>query len=274
MVSTDLGQASDLFWSTGACVVRGAVDRGTIDRAGDAVDHLVRAGSLADLSTLADSAESARFRAGVDHWRSDDEFKTLATTGPLPDLVAGVLRTDRLWLYEDSVLIKEAGSSLETKWHSDDGYFHVEGRQLATLWVPLDPAPLASGALRFLSGSHRTTNRYRPTLFVTEDAIPGTEGEMPPQIGFDSADVFGFGLEVGDCTIHHARTLHASSGNNSGSNRRALSIRYCGVDSVIRQKPGAPGKPGLDSISDGTPIAEAAETLGFPEASLGGIQNP
>ncbi len=273
MVGTELGDASDLFWSTGACVVRGAVDRGTIDRAREAVERLVRTGSLADLSALADSGESARFSAGVDHWRSDDEFRMVATTGPLPDLVAGVLRTDRLWLYEDSVLIKEAGCSLETKWHSDDGYFHVEGRQLATLWVPLDPAPLASGALRFLDGSHRASNRYRPTLFVTEDAIPGTEGELPPQIGFESPDVFGFGLQVGDCTIHHARTLHAASGNNSGVNRRALSIRYCGVDSVIRQKVGAPSKPGLESIPDGTPIAEAAENLGLPEAELSGIQN-
>ena len=263
-------QASDHFWTDGACVLRGAVGIATVTAARTAVDSIIGSDSLADLSALAGSDEKARFNAGVDHWRGANEFRVLATQTELPRLVAEVLGTDRIWLYEDSVLIKEAGSTVVTKWHSDDGYFHVEGEQLGTLWVPLDPAPLTAGALRFLRGSSKSTDAYRPTLFVTDDPIPGTEGELPPQIAFDDPAVMGFDLEVGDCTIHHSRTLHAAGGNESNEPRRALSIRYCGDDAIVRTKPGAPMKDGLREVADGTPIAEAALVMGLPEATLGG----
>jgi ectoine hydroxylase-related dioxygenase (phytanoyl-CoA dioxygenase family) len=135
------------------------------------------------------------------------------------------------------------------------------------MWVALDPAPPAAGALRFLRGSHLVPARYRPTLFVIEDPIPGTEGEMPPQPDPDDPDVFGFDLAAGDLTVHHSAALHAADGNRTATPRRALSIRYCGEDAVVRVKPGAPPKPGFDDVVPGSPLAEVAEHLGLPEAT-------
>lgn len=254
------------FRRDGACVVRQAVPDEVLRSIRAAIDSVVGTRELADLSALAGATEQPRFAAGVDHWRTHASFADLATSGILPRLVATVLGSSRLWLYEDSVLVKEPGTTVETRWHTDDGYFHVEGEDLATLWVPVDPAPLASGALRFLAGSHLQPTRYRPTLFVTDDAIPGTRGELPPSIQIDGPGVIGFDLELGDVTIHHARTLHAASGNSTDLPRRALSVRYCGDDAVVRVKPGAPPKPGFDPALDGTPVAEAATQLGLREA--------
>ena len=259
--------AADHFWADGACLVRGALDPDRVARARTAVDGLGRRGELADLSSMAEVDDTGRFRAGVDHWRSDPVFAELATRGPLPAIAAAVLRTERLWLYEDSVLVKDPGSTVATGWHTDDGYFHVEGRRLATLWVALDPAPLSAGALRFLRGSHLDDRRFRPTLFVTDDPIPGTRGDLPPRPDPGDPDVFGFDLDVGDLTIHHARTLHAAGGNPGPTPRRALSIRYCGDDAVVRPKPGAPAKPGFGACAPGTPLSEVAEQLGLPEAA-------
>ncbi|MGZ4759968.1 MAG: phytanoyl-CoA dioxygenase family protein [Acidimicrobiales bacterium] len=263
----ELSEAADAFWGDGACVVRGVLSPADVDRARLAVDGLADGDDLADLSALAGASEPPRFRAGVDHWRTHDAFLALATSGALPAVAAAILRTERLWLYEDSVLVKEPGSTVATRWHTDDGYFHVDGDQLATLWVPLDPAPREAGSLRFLRGSHLAGRRYRPTLFVVDDAIPGAEGEPPPQPDLDDTDAFGFDLLPGDLTVHHARTLHASGGNRTGQARRALSVRYCGDDAVVRVKPGVPGKPGLDGIAAGTPLVEVAELLGLPEAT-------
>ena len=102
------------------------------------------------------------------------------------------------------------------------------------MWVPLDPAPMSAGSLRFIPHSHTDDRRYRPTLFVTDDPLPGSEGEPPPDHTIDHPSSIGYNLEVGDLTIHHARTLHAASGNSTTSKRRALSIRYCGEDAVVR----------------------------------------
>lgn len=264
------GLASDAasrFWADGFCVLRRSVPPLTIAAARTAVDRLAST-ELADLSSLVGDDGSARFQAGVDHWRTHSEFRTLATEGALPALAAAVLRTERLWLYEDSVLVKDPGAEVSTRWHTDDGYFHVEGRQLATMWVPLDPAPMSAGSLRFIPRSHTADRRYRPTLFVTDDPLPGSEGEPPPDHTIDHPTSIGYDLELGDLTIHHARTLHAASGNSTAFERRALSIRYCGEDAVVRVKRGAPGKPGFDRVEPGTPLGDAADALGLVEAAL------
>jgi ectoine hydroxylase-related dioxygenase (phytanoyl-CoA dioxygenase family) len=260
--------AAQQFAADGACLVQAAVSGDELEDARRAVDGLLSGDELADLSAIAGSGEAPRFRGGVDHWRTHQDFALLATRGSLPTVAAAVLGTERLWLYEDSVLVKEAHSSVPTRWHTDDGYFHVEGEQLATVWLALDPAPRSAGSLRFVRGSHRADVRYRPTLFVTDDPIPGTDGELPPSVDDDDPDVIGWDLQPGDLTIHHARTLHAAGGNQTATARRALSIRYCGERSVVRVKPGAPGKPGFDSVADGTPLAEVAQQLGLLEATL------
>jgi ectoine hydroxylase-related dioxygenase (phytanoyl-CoA dioxygenase family) len=262
-------EAAERFRTDGACVVRDALTRDQVEHIRAAVDALGERDELADLSAIVGTDEAPRFRGGVDHWRTDPVFAALATTGPLPAIAAAVLGTRRLWLYEDSVLVKEPGSTVATRWHTDDGYFHVEGWAMATLWVPLDPAPREAGSLHFRRRSHTSDHRYQPTLFVTDDPIPGTQGQPPPQPELSDPDVVCFDLEVGDLTIHHARTLHAAQGNATELPRRALSVRYCGDDTVVRVKPGAPGKPGFDDIAPGTPLADVADTLGLMEAVLG-----
>jgi ectoine hydroxylase-related dioxygenase (phytanoyl-CoA dioxygenase family) len=253
----------EAFWSDGAVVVRGVVGPDDMAAAERALALLRDDVDLADLSAIAGVAEPARFQAGVDHWRSHPPFVALAARAALAGTVAELLGSERLWLYEDSVLVKDPGSRVPTRWHTDDGYFHVEGRQLATLWLPLDAAPLTAGALRFVRGSHLDPTRYRPTLFVTDDPIPGTEGALPTEPADD--DTFGWDLEVGDLSIHHARTLHAAGGNAGATPRRALSIRYCGEDAVVRVKPGAPPKPHFDEVTAGTPLSQAARHLGLPQ---------
>lgn len=267
-VASSLTTEAEMFWSAGACCLRGTVPDDDVATIAAAIDSLAGSAELADLSALAGADEVARFTGGVDHWRRHEVLAELATSGAIPRAVATVLRTKRLWLYEDSVLVKEAGSTVATKWHTDDGYFHVEGTQMATVWLPVDPAPRAAGALVYRRGSHLSERRYRPTLFVTDDAIPGTAGDLPPSDGLEGPDVFGWDLDPGDMALHHARTLHAASGNSTASARRAWSIRYCGLDAVVRVKPGAPSKPGFDSVPDGTPIAEVAAELGLREAQL------
>jgi ectoine hydroxylase-related dioxygenase (phytanoyl-CoA dioxygenase family) len=117
-------------------------------------------------------------------------------------------------------------------------------------------------------GSHLGGVRFRPTLFVTDDAIPGTAGVLPPRLDPDDPAVFGFDLAVGDLTVHHARTLHSAGPNTTDAARRALSIRYCGDDAVVRIKPGAPSKPGFADVEPGAPVADTAHALGLLEAAI------
>jgi ectoine hydroxylase-related dioxygenase (phytanoyl-CoA dioxygenase family) len=202
------------------------------------------------------TTSTGKFVSGVDHWRSQPEFRTFACDSALPAIVGALLRATKVNLYEDSVLVKEPGALERTVWHQDLSYFHVDGEQLCTTWCPLDSTGPENGAVRYARGSHRWDEVYRPNLFVSSIPIPGTEGNLVPDIDALAAagevEVLTFTSEPGDVVVHHARTLHAAGGNRSASTRRrAISVRYLGDDARVRIRTGAPMKPYQQLVRDG-----------------------
>jgi len=257
------------FERDGAVCLRGALDAGWLERLAEALERELAETRSADLSAMArglaaagtDAASapaSGRFVAGTDHWRHDAVFRDFATASPLPALAAGLLRSAKAFLYEDSVLVKEPGTREATAYHQDLGYFHVEGEQACTTWCPLDRVTAESGALRYVRGSHRWKRTFRPNLFVTTREIPGTEGETVPEIEADpdAYEILCFDVEPGDVAVHHARTIHGAFPNASGRRRRAVSVRYCGDDARYRIRPGAPTKPHHALVRDGDPLGD------------------
>lgn len=263
----------DAFWADGVVCLRGVLDPRRLDEMISPVDAALLGKESADLSeigrALAASGESVptdgdatdiertgRFVSGVDHWRSQSEFHAFAADSALPAIVGALLRATKVNLYEDSVLVKEPGAIERTVWHQDLSYFHVDGDQLCTTWCPLDPTDAENGAVRYARGSHRWDHVYRPNLFVSPMPIPGTEGELVPDVDALAArgevEVMTFATVPGDVVVHHARTLHAAGGNRSATTRRrAISVRYCGDDARVLIRTGAPLKPYQQSVTDG-----------------------
>ena len=224
--------------------------------------------TTADLSALGDALTGAaeaeedrgRFRSGVDHWRTDDDMRAFATTSPLPAIVASLLETRTLHLYEDSILVKEAGSREPTVFHQDHPYFSVDGDLVCTTWIPLDSVTRETGGIGYLRGSHLDKTEWRPNLFVTRDPIPGSIGADVPDFHTDpgDADIVWIDAEPGDVIIHHARTIHGAGPNDSSTTpRRAVSVRYCGDGVVFRRRAVTP-KPHHDAMTDGQPVGPPA----------------
>jgi ectoine hydroxylase-related dioxygenase (phytanoyl-CoA dioxygenase family) len=251
------------FERDGVVVFRDVLAPEWIERMRAAVDAEVETATVVDLSTMADAppepgSPRGQFRAGTDHWVGSPEFLAFARDTPVPELVADLLGSERVWLYEDSVLVKEPGTQERTMFHQDLSYFHVDGDQVCTVWIPLDPVDADNGAVRYVRGSHHDRTAFRPNLFVTTEALPGTEGIDVPDHSDDPA-VVHFDTEPGDVVVHHARTIHGAFANASPDRaRRALSIRYVGDDARFRVKPGAPQKPHHASLVEGEPLSEPA----------------
>ncbi|OUV77842.1 MAG: hypothetical protein CBC90_04225 [Acidimicrobiaceae bacterium TMED130] len=252
------------FWSDGFVVLRNVITPDYVLTMEDAINRVLekdgtdlsQLGSLVTPeTTIIDKDISAdkkvgRFIAGTDHWVDDSDFKNFANNSIITGVVAQVLRSESLWLYEDSVLLKEPNTAEETAFHKDLSYFHVSGEQVCTVWVPLDFASPDTGAIRFVKGSHNDRTPYRPNWFVSDDPLPNTEGKRVPSVAPE--DVVAPTLSVGDISIHHARTLHGASANRSADqSRRAISIRYCGDDARYHLRRGAPLKPHHETITDG-----------------------
>jgi ectoine hydroxylase-related dioxygenase (phytanoyl-CoA dioxygenase family) len=258
----------DAFWADGVVCLRAVLDPEVVLAMAAPVEQALRSKESADLSemgrALADAGEdvatdgesTGRFVSGVDHWRSQPEFLEFASASGLAAVAGALLRATKVNLYEDSVLVKEPGARERTVWHQDLSYFHVDGEQLCTTWVPLDATGPDTGAVRYARGSHRSDAVYRPNLFVSPMPIPGTEGELVPDVdalaASGDAEVLTFATEPGEVVVHHARTLHAAGGNRSATTRRrAISVRYCGDDARVLRRTGAPMKAYQQAVTDG-----------------------
>jgi ectoine hydroxylase-related dioxygenase (phytanoyl-CoA dioxygenase family) len=250
------------FERDGVVCLRRVLPESWLTRMHDAVEVALRystnlsemARNLAGGAAAAGAARSGSFVAGIDHWRQQPEFKAFASESPLPAIAAALMRATKVNLYEDSVLVKEPGSIEPTEFHQDLAYFHVEGAQVCTIWCPLDPTTRATGAVGYVRGSHRWQRMFKPNLFVSPMAIPGTEGDDVPDVAADPEKygIVYFELGPGDVTVHHARTIHGAGPNASTTTRRrAISVRYCGNDARYLLRPGAPRKPHHDRVRNG-----------------------
>ncbi len=260
------------FWEDGVVCLRGVLDPAFVLGMAPAVDRLVRdavGGTMYDMSAMgagiADSGGDVltdgrqgrgRFVSGTDHWRVDADCRAFALNPGLGEIAACLLRSRKVNLWEDSVLVKEPDTAERTAWHQDLSYFHVSGEQVCTTWIPLDVADAETGAMSFVRGSHLWRGQYRPNWFVSNQPMPDTEGELIPDIEALAAAgevrLVQFALGPGDMTVHHARTLHAAGGNLSPvRRRRAISLRYCGDDAVYHFRPGAPRKPHHAFVHEG-----------------------
>ena len=266
------------FWRDGVVCLRSILPIELVESMAKPIEEALVSSATTDLSEMADALESGgiarlvddsvassgvprgQFKAGTDHWLIQDEFKAFALRSPLPEIVATLLQSDEVRLYEDSVLVKEPGTQEKTGFHQDMAYFHLEGDLVCTTWVPLDVVTAEMGAVRFVAGSHLDDTKYRPSMFVSELAIPGTEGAEVPdydkQVG--EARIISFDTAPGDLTVHHARTIHAASGNLSRTQRRrAISVRYAGDNTRFKVVAGSPMKDHHSSLVEGELLNDA-----------------
>ena len=285
----------DTFWRDGVVCLRQVMPLEWLAHMAEPVETSLASASMTDLSAMGDDLEKhagavrlidhdlqakaiprGHFKAGTDHWREQPEFLDLATQSPLGSIVARLLRSEHVWFYEDSVLVKEPGTQEKTAFHQDMAYFHLSGDLVCTTWVPLDPVCAETGAVRFVVGSHHDRSRYRPNMFVTTMALPGTEGtDVPDYDTIGAAHIVSYDTEPGDITVHHARTIPGAYANASTTQRRrAISVRYAGDDTVFSPVAGGLDKPHHSRMRAGDPLDPAACPLAWPRAATGRPKQP
>ena len=76
-------------------------------------------------------------------------------------------------------------------------------------------------------------------LFRSEEEYEEDLPEVPDiEASRSDYDIIWFDLEPGDCTVHHALTVHGAPGNASQSmRRRAYVTRWTGDDVIYNPRP-------------------------------------
>lgn len=171
-----------------------------------------------------------RFFADLDLWQRIPAFKQFVFESPAACIAAEVMGANKINFFYDQVFVKEPGTLARTPWHQDQPYWAVSGRQVCTMWIPLDPVPRECG-LEFVAGSHRW-EAHNPHHFV--DDTPYERTNLPELPNIDSErgkyDVLSWNMEPGDCLVFQAMIVHGAPGNSSSSRRRALAARWTGDD--------------------------------------------
>ena len=254
----------DTYARDGVVCLRGAIDLEWVERLRHATDKVIakpgpfgaRYGTDEDAGTFFGDLYVWYV------WTFEPTFAAFVTDSPAARIAGEIMDATKVNFFYDHLLVKEPGSSAPTPWHHDLTYWCVDGDQVCSLWMPLDPVDLDNGAVEYVRGSHRWPNRYEAKDFMGRDLFADGAMEKLPDIEADrdAYDIVSYAVEPGDLLIHHALTLHGAPGNTSNRRRRALATRWCGDDVTYVERKGM-SKPIRDP---GLAVGDAIDCDLFP----------
>lgn len=187
--------------------------------------------------------EGGRFFDDYCNWTRIPEFEQVIRTSPAAEVAADLMRSQRVQMFHDHVLVKEPGTSKPTPWHQDAPYYFVGGRQSVSFWSPVDP--VAEASLRCVAGSHLWEKPVLPTKWLNEDKFYADEDayQSVPDPDAEGMRVLEWPMQPGDAVAFHYGVLHGARGNDSGTRRRAFSLRLVGDDARYVERPGPTSPP-------------------------------
>ena len=207
-------------------------------------------------------------------WRVDPDFRAYCFESPVPGIAAQFLKTDKLNLLYDQLLVKPPEAE-PTPWHNDLPYWPLAGTSVMSIWLALSPVTVANGGLEFIRGSHNWGKRFQPfdsdpegVTFETSDINP----DCVPMPDFaaqrDELDLISFDLEPGDAIAFHALSVHSGHGlAPDAAPRMGYSLRFTGPEVRYRLAPSLNKAVLNPDLKPGDPLDSDQYPVVYQEAS-------
>lgn len=239
--------ADDAYERDGVVCLRGVFDAAWIEELRLGVEDAAAApGPHAEVYTA--PGEPGRFWGDLDLWQRLPRFRRFVLESPAAEIAARVMGSATATFFYDQLLVKEPGTRERTPWHQDQPYWAVDGRQVCTVWVPLDPVG-ADSCVEYVAGSHRWGRAFNPHHFLDDSPYRGTGLEEMPDIERerDRHRILTWAVEPGDCLVFQAMIVHGAPGTAAtAKRRRALATRWVGDDARYAVRPGEVAIPTTD----------------------------
>lgn len=158
-------------------------------------------------------------------WRMEQHDSYFAELAARPDILALVSSL----VHGEPVLLgvetfnKPAKTGSGVPPHQDNAYFCQNPPDTLTIWIAIDAATEANGAIYYVKGSQHTLLPHSPS------GIAGNSIGISEAIDVAPEDEFLGTLEPGDALIHHCQTIHRSAPNTTEFPRCGLLIVYRGA---------------------------------------------
>ena len=179
------------------------------------------------------------------NWQKIKEYKNFFYNSNVAKLASQLMKSKKVNIFHEHVLIKEPGSSKKTPWHQDQPYYCVNGKDNCSLWIPLDSIKKEI-CPEFIKGSHKWKKQFLPTKFFGNayehfdeefEKIPDIENNKK------DFDIISWSLEPGDLIAFNFATVHGAPGNTGSTRRRAFSARFTGEDATFAKRKGETSPP-------------------------------
>ena len=128
-----------------------------------------------------------------------------------------------LMVWSGALFIKEANSPSIVSWHQDLTYWGLDDAEEVTCWLALSDVSIASGAMKFVPGSHKQQIVDHVDTFAEDNLL--TRGQEIA-VDVDEADAVAVELKPGQASLHHGHLFHASGPNSTSDRRIGAAIRY------------------------------------------------
>ena len=230
----------DAYQGNGAVCVRGFFDQHWLDKLAVGLEKNF-ADPGPDNTVYTPAGKPGGFYDDYCNWQRIEEYRDFVMNSPAAEIAAKLMRSSSARIYHEHVLVKEPGTQEITPWHHDLPYYGVDGDQLCSIWLPLDPVP-QSACPEFIAGSHDSGVLYYPRKFINhKNYADGAEGyQTMPDIDARREDyeILSWNLNPGDCIVFHMRTVHGAPATTGlKTRRRGFSTRWLGDDAYFATRP-------------------------------------
>jgi ectoine hydroxylase-related dioxygenase (phytanoyl-CoA dioxygenase family) len=212
------------------------------------------------VATEHDVDGKGRFFEDYCNWERISEFRDFVLNSPAAGLAGRLMGARAVQIFHEHLLIKAAGTAKATPWHQDMPYYCVQGQQVVSLWLALDPVPRTI-CPQFVAESHLRNTLYYPRFFKdgANYDYDETGYATVPDIDADPSAyrILSWDLEPGDAIAFHFLTLHGAPGNVGTHERTGFATRWLGDDARFAARPGvtSPPYPGI-GLKDGERMRE------------------
>ena len=153
-------------------------------------------------------------------WEVDERARQFTLAKRFADIAAQLLGIEKVRLYHDQALYKEAGGG-HTPWHQDQFYWPLDTDKTVTMWMPLIDITVDMGMLTFASGSHM--GGMLENLPISDQSDELLDNYVKKS-GFPVTRAVT--MNAGDATWHTGWVLHSAPGNQSQQMREVMTIIY------------------------------------------------
>ena len=231
------------FRKDGAACLRGAIGSDWLDMLTRGAERNIAApGPTAQFYSGKMPNEDGFFFADHAMWRAIPEYEDFIRHSPAAEIAGRLMGAERINLFFDNLIVKNRGTADRTPWHQDVPYWQVEGPQVCSLWLALDPVPRENSP-EYIRGSHRWGRTFKPRSFYDpETDYSGRPEALEPTPDFeaerDKHEILSWAMEPGDVQAFDGFTVHGAPGNTSGRRRRAFVTRWAGERARFAVRPG------------------------------------